>query len=72
MCAISGIIRFGGLDTEPTIAARKMAAALKRRGPDDDGYYISPKSEALLVHTRLAVIDPENGAQPMLYAEGGR
>lgn len=72
MCAISGIIRFGGLDTEPTIAARKMAAALKRRGPDDDGYYISPKSEALLVHTRLAVIDPENGAQPMLYADGGR
>jgi len=72
MCAISGIIRFGGLDTEPTIAARKMAAVLKRRGPDDDGYYISPKSEALLVHTRLAVIDPENGAQPMLYAEGGR
>ena len=72
MCAISGIIRFGGLDTEPTIPARKMAAALKRRGPDDDGYYISPKSEALLVHTRLAVIDPENGAQPMFYAEGGR
>ncbi len=72
MCAISGIIRFGGLDTEPTIAARKMAAVLKRRGPDDDGYYISPKSEALLVHTRLAVIDPENGAQPMLYADGGR
>ncbi len=72
MCAISGIIRFGGLDTEPTAAARKMAAVLKRRGPDDDGYYISPKSEALLVHTRLAVIDPENGAQPMLYAEGGR
>lgn len=72
MCAISGIIRFGGLDTDPAIAARKMAAVLKRRGPDDDGYYISPKSEALLVHTRLAVIDPENGAQPMLYAEGGR
>ncbi len=72
MCAISGIIRFGGLDTEPAAAARKMAAVLKRRGPDDDGYYISPKSEALLVHTRLAVIDPENGAQPMLYAEGGR
>lgn len=72
MCAISGIIRFGGLDTDPAAAARKMAAVLKRRGPDDDGYYISPKSEALLVHTRLAVIDPENGAQPMLYAEGGR
>lgn len=72
MCAISGIIRFGGLDTEPAAAARKMAAVLKRRGPDDDGYYISPKSEALLVHTRLAVIDPENGAQPMLYADGGR
>lgn len=72
MCAISGIIRFGGLDTEPAAAARKMAAVLKRRGPDDDGYYISPKSEALLVHTRLAVIDPENGAQPMLYAEDGR
>ncbi|MCD8095539.1 MAG: asparagine synthase (glutamine-hydrolyzing) [Ruminococcus sp.] len=48
----------------------RMIETLKRRGPDDDGFYQS--ENALLVHTRLAVIDPENGAQPMIYKSADR
>lgn len=70
MCAIAGIIDYMGKLTADRAAAGKMIAALKRRGPDDDGVY--QKDNALLVHTRLAVIDPENGRQPMIYRCGER
>lgn len=70
MCAIAGIIDFNGGRAADKEAAEKMKAALKRRGPDDDGTYFG--EHALLVHTRLAVIDPENGRQPMIFKSGGR
>lgn len=70
MCAIAGIIDLNGRLCADRAAAEKMTAALKRRGPDDDGVYRS--KNALLVHTRLAVIDPENGRQPMLFHCGER
>ncbi len=74
MCAISGIAGWGdefraAMKRDPD-AAKKMTAALKRRGPDGDGAYRS--ENVLLVHTRLAIIDPDGGAQPMIYREGGR
>jgi asparagine synthase (glutamine-hydrolysing) len=48
-----------------------MLAALKRRGPDQDGIFTD--GPAALIHTRLAVIDVENGRQPMeLRARGER
>ncbi len=74
MCAIAGMIGFdGALDKalyKGENAAEKMISVLKRRGPDGDGEY--RRENALMVHTRLAVIDPENGAQPMIFKEGGR
>ncbi|MBR1724517.1 MAG: asparagine synthase (glutamine-hydrolyzing) [Ruminococcus sp.] len=74
MCAISGMVGWGAeyreaLRQDPD-AADKMITALKRRGPDGDGIYSD--RNALLVHTRLAVIDPEGGAQPMVYSDGAR
>ena len=43
-----------------------MAATLKHRGPDGQGFYIDPTSPGLgLAHTRLAIIDVEGGAQPI-------
>ena len=41
----------------------EMSAQLRRRGPDEHGEYI--KQNCALLHRRLAVIDPENGQQPM-------
>ena len=40
-----------------------MLATMLRRGPDGNGAYTS--DNCALLHTRLAIIDPENGAQPM-------
>ena len=59
MCAISGMI---GLQWEDK-TIRKMQATMARRGPDERGHYID--KDACLIHTRLTVIDPENGHQPM-------
>lgn len=59
MCAISGII--GLQPDEMTI--KNMLASMRRRGPDSDGVY--SKSDCTLLHTRLAIIDPSGGSQPM-------
>lgn len=40
-----------------------MQRTLARRGPDQRGMYISGR--AALIHARLAVVDLENGCQPM-------
>ena len=67
MCGISGMI---GLETgEETI--QRMLATMSRRGPDSSGIY--RKQDAALLHSRLAIIDPEGGRQPMeLSFEGER
>lgn len=66
MCGIGAI-----LDPEQSLpgrAADEMAAALRHRGPDGEAVgHLPPIS---LVHTRLAIIDVEGGAQP-LYSEDG-
>jgi len=65
VCAIAGII---GLDvTEETI--EKMRKTMERRGPDSKGIY--RKEDAVLLHARLAIIDPENGKQPMTMFSAG-
>lgn len=59
MCAIAGIIGLNASDT----TVREMIETMTPRGPDAKGYF---KREACcLLHTRLAVIDPEGGHQPM-------
>ena len=47
----------------------KMKAAISRRGPDQSGVYGC--ENAVLVHTRLAVIDIEKGKQPMIFKDSG-
>lgn len=65
MCGIAGIIGLrAGDDVVP-----KMLYTMKRRGPDDSG--ICRTDDAVLLHTRLAIIDPENGRQPMSLAWAG-
>ena len=49
--------------------ALDMAGAIAHRGPDDMGVHISRR--AALAHARLAVMDPENGAQPMTAIRDG-
>ncbi len=47
-----------------------MDNALAHRGPNDSGEYIA--EHVVFAHARLAVIDPEGGAQPMIKNVGGR
>lgn len=59
MCGISGMI---GLESEDT-TIKKMLATMSRRGPDSSGIYLN--DDAVLLHARLAIIDPKGGSQPM-------
>jgi asparagine synthase (glutamine-hydrolysing) len=45
-----------------------MTAALTHRGPDDEGYFISP--QMALGMRRLSIIDVAGGAQPMSSSDG--
>src|SRR5690606_36559171 len=53
-------------------ALRQQALALSRtqrhRGPDWSGVYHD--EHAILVHERLAIVDPAGGSQPLLSADG--
>src|SRR3954469_15124671 len=69
MCGIAGLVRRdGAIAVDPSAA---LAAALAHRGPDGSGVWRSPAQDVVLVHTRLAIIDPSPaGAQPMADADG--
>ncbi len=64
MCGIAGAINFNHCGYGDRIFSN-MQASLKKRGPDQDGIYKT--NNATLVHTRLSVIDIENGIQPMSF-----
>src|SRR5215470_14936219 len=51
-------------------ALRQGLAALRHRGPDGEGIWISPGERAALGHTRLAIIGLEDGAQPISNEDG--
>jgi asparagine synthase (glutamine-hydrolysing) len=69
MCGIGGILdETGGATSPHTLAA--MAASLAHRGPDGQGVWRSPEGRLGLVSTRLAVIDPQGGRQPLHSPDG--
>lgn len=59
MCAIAGLI---GADLRPETIER-MLKTMERRGPDGKG--VHKQADCTILHTRLAIIDPKGGAQPM-------
>lgn len=65
MCAIAGVI---GLDLD-SFTEGQMLESMRRRGPDGQGRY--KKNQCTLLHSRLAVIDPEKGKQPMVLEWAG-
>lgn len=65
MCAIAGVL---DLPTDPQIL-KKMLDTMIRRGPDGSG--IHQDDPCTLLHTRLAVIDPQGGQQPMVLQWDG-
>ena len=62
MCGIAGELRF---DRPPDAAAvRRMAGALRHRGPDAEGFHADAR--AALCHRRLSILDLSGGGQPMV------
>jgi len=70
MCGIGGVFSWSdsaGIDVTRTAA--DLCAALAHRGPDGEGTFVD--RNVLLVHRRLAVIDPTPaGRQPMTTPDG--
>jgi len=62
VCGIAGLI---GVPGDNQAMGRRLLAALRHRGPDDEGLE-QPSPTVTLVHTRLAVLDvSRSGHQPM-------
>ena len=63
MCGIVGLAR--GLDTRPlqVESVRRMADAIRHRGPDDEGFHVADR--AVIGMRRLSIIDLSGGHQPI-------
>lgn len=69
MCGIAGIIDLKN-SVSPTHIL-DMTNAIRHRGPDDEGVWISPESNVGLGHRRLSFLDlSENGKQPLSNEDG--
>ena len=70
MCSILGV--FDTRDYADLRPLRPLAVSLsalqRHRGPDWSG--VHGDAHALLVHERLAIVDPAGGAQPIVSADG--
>ena len=67
MCSIFGILDIKTDSAALRKSALEMSKRLRHRGPDWSGIYSTDK--AILVHERLAIVDPGNGAQPLYNPE---
>ena len=72
MCGITGVVDFSGRPIEPALLGR-MCAAIRHRGPDDEGIVRFPlagssdsaRPTAALGSRRLSIIDLAGGHQPL-------
>src|SRR3954453_1597090 len=72
MCGFAGVLqREGRLPGDVSALAVSLDRTLAHRGPDGAGAWHAPDGRVLLVHRRLAIIDPgPGGAQPMATPDG--
>jgi asparagine synthase (glutamine-hydrolysing) len=72
MCGLTGFLHPGGLDAQTAQAtARRMAATLAHRGPDDGDVWVDAVAGVALAHRRLSILDLSSaGRQPMTSACG--
>ncbi len=70
MCSICGIVDFKNKENVNRELVSKMGKVLEHRGPDQHGSYVC--DSLAFWHNRLAVIDIENGIQPMTRTYQGR
>jgi asparagine synthase (glutamine-hydrolysing) len=70
MCGIAGVWAEDTL-AAPSALAADVDAALAHRGPDGHAWYVHDEGRLMLLHRRLAIIDPTPaGSQPMTTPDG--
>lgn len=67
MCSIFGIFDIKENPQDLRNMALEMSRLQRHRGPDWEGIYQG--DHALVVHERLSIVDPSNGAQPLYNAD---
>lgn len=69
MCGIAGILNssINLKDESQRNILKQVSETLKMRGPDEHGEYITENTA--LLHRRLAIVDIENGKQPMHFGK---
>ena len=71
MCGIAGIFNHQAAALVDETALLSMREAMRARGPDGSGMWISGDATVGLAHRRLTIIDlSERGAQPMASSDG--
>ena len=66
-----GIVALFSMDAPVSEAALQAGMdRLQHRGPDGRGSWLSPGRRVALGHTRLSIIDPQGGAQPIGNRDG--
>ena len=68
MCGIAGYVGWARSREESEGDLRRMCAAIRHRGPDDEGHYVAPG--VALGMRRLSVIDVAGGTQPVANEDG--
>lgn len=70
MCSIFGIFGLQPGDDQQALRRQALECSQRQRhrGPDWSGVYIG--DGAILVHERLAIVDPAGGSQPLLSEDG--
>ncbi len=64
MCGICGKLNFNSQPVELKLI-ESMNSCLQHRGPDEEGYYLSPDYRFGMAMRRLRVIDLSSGSQPI-------
>jgi asparagine synthase (glutamine-hydrolysing) len=70
MCGLAGLAQLDGrpLPVEADLTLNRMARAVAHRGPDDT--VIRRDGPVGLAFTRLSLVDPEGGGQPLVSGDG--
>ena len=70
MCSIFSIFDLQPGDDLAALRRQALACSQRQRhrGPDWSGVYVD--EGAILVHERLAIVDPAGGSQPLVSADG--
>jgi asparagine synthase (glutamine-hydrolysing) len=69
MCGITGILDVQDSSEQQRVKVLMMAKKIRHRGPDWSGIYQDEK--AIIAHERLAIVDVDNGAQPLYDTDNG-